>query len=445
MEEYIEFKTEMIPVAGSYDTVIIGGGTAGAVCGIRAAREGNRVLIVEKGIALGGAPVQALVTPVMESFVPHEPLFLEIEDRLRKKGIETRDGIMEYVYSTPEARALVLEEMFREAGGEVLYDTVLCGIKKAERKITAVIVMSVDGLRAIKASQFVDATGDATLSRMAGVPVKAGDEDGNNQMASLRFEMGGIDVEQYRAYCLSLHDTFSPLKEGYFFESAMVAGKGFKLEPIFRRGIEEGLLKEEDLVYYQCFSLPGEPGWMAFNGPHLSHMKKNTDAFARSEAISEGREKVDRLVRFLQKDMPGFQHSFLIRVAAEVGIRESYRIVGKYVLNEDDYVKRARFSDSVGKGDWYIDVHSATKGLVHLEKYKKGEYYEIPYRCLVNNVIDNMLTIGRCISTTFLVQASIRVQASVTDVADCAGKALARAKKQGVLLSQFDGRGLCEA
>lgn len=440
-----KYGNKEIPVTGEYDTVIIGGGTAGASCGISAAREGNRVLIIEKGISLGGAAVNALVTPVMESFVPHERNFREIEEELKKRGLTTRDGIMEYVYSTPETRQEVLEQMFLKYGGEILYDTTFVDAVVEGKKIQMVIVANVSGLTAIRASQFVDASGDAVLSRAAGVPYVCGDDDGNNQMSSLRFEMGGIDVDRYRDYCLSLGDEFSPLRSGFFFESAMVKNKGFKLEPLFRKGIEAGLLKEEDLVYYQCFSLPGEPGCMSFNCPHLSKMKTNTDAAERSRAITEGRQMIRRLVGFLQKMMPGFEHSYLIRIANEIGIRESYRIVGNYVLKEEDYILRARFEDAVSKGDWYIDVHSATKGLVHMEKYKKGEYYEIPYRCLINDAIDNLLTIGRCISTTFLVQASIRVQAAVTDQGDGAGKACARALKKGLELSEFDGKGLCEA
>lgn len=438
-----KYNGREIPVIEGYDTVIVGGGTAGASCGISAGREGNHVLIIEKGISLGGAAVNALVTPVMESFVPHEQNFKDIEEELKKRGITTRDGIMEYVYSTPETRQEVLEELFLRNGGDILYDTSFSDVVVEEKKIKYLIVSNVSGLTAVRASQFVDATGDAVLSRAAGVPYTSGDDEGNNQISSLRFEMGGIDIDRYRDYCLSLKDTFSPLIKGYFFESAMVKNKGFKLEPVFRKGIEAGILKEEDLFYYQCFSLPGEPGCMSFNCPHLSKMKNNTDAFERSRAVSDGRKMIRRLVTFLQKMMPGFENSFLIRIANEIGVRESYRIVGKYVLREDDYIKRAKFDDAVAKGDWYIDVHSATKGLVHMEKYKKGEYYEIPYRCLVNDTVDNLITIGRCISTTFLVQASIRVQACVTDQGDCAGKACARALKAGVELADFDGIGLC--
>lgn len=441
MEEKM-YQRDKLPTTEKYDTVVVGGGTAGAAVGISAAREGNKVLIVEKSLTLGGAAVNALVNPMMESFVAHGTIFYEIEKRLKEKGFTTRDGVMEYVYSTAEAKALVLEEMFTEYGGEILYDAVLTDCEVKDQKIRKIFVTTEGGVLAIEADQFVDATGDAVLSRMAGVDCNAGDENGNNQMTSLRFEMGGIDVETYRNYCLSLEDDFSPLKQGYFWESAMVRGKGFKLEPLFRKGVEEGYLKEEDLVYYQCFSLPNQPGCMTFNCPHISSMKKNTDAWARSKAVTEGRQMIWRMVRFLQAYMPGFEHAYLIREAGALGIRESYRIVGKYVLGEEDYLKRARFEDAVARGDWYIDVHSATNGLVHMDKYQKGEYYEIPYRCLINHQIQNMLTVGRCISTTFLAQASIRIQPTVIDMGEAAGKACAVARSQKIELNEFDGKNL---
>lgn len=438
------FGSVEAPVLGEWDTVVVGGGTAGASAAISAAREKNRVLVVEKASSLGGTPTHALVTPMMDSRVPHGHNLREIERRLNDLGVTTReDGdLMGYIWFTPETFAEVCEGMLLEAGGQVLYDATLVAADVREGRIRAIEVMTVEGPRAVLASQFVDATGDAVLSRMAGVPCVAGDDGGNNQMCSLRFEMGGIDVEKYRKYCLSLGDEFSPLKQGYFWESAMVSGKGFKLEPLFRKGVEEGVLHEDDLVYYQCFSLPGEPGCMAFNCPHLPALRSNTSAFARSEALSDGRRRVRRLVTFLTRHMPGFEGAFLIREAGMLGVRESWRIRGSYVLDVDDYVRRARFDDAVARGTWYIDVHSATKGLVHMEKYKPGEYYEIPYRCLTNPTVRNMLTVGRCISTSFLVQASVRIQQTAIDMGDSAGLACARALAAGVELADFDGLGL---
>ena len=431
------------PLYGRYDTVIIGGGTAGSSAGISAAREGNRVLIVEKGLMLGGAATLALVTPMMESFVPHERNFHLIEERLRDQGIATRSQEMaEYVWSTPEAKADVLEDLFLEEGGEILYDATLVDCDVVDGNITSVVVLTSDGYRSIEAEQFVDASGDAWLSRLAGVPVDRGDDEGNNQMSSLRFEMGGIDIDAYRAYCLSLGDAFSPLVEGYFWESAMVAGKDFKLEPLFQQAVADGVLLPEDLVYYQCFSLPGRPGCLAFNCPHLSRLKNNADPEARSHAIVDGHHMIRRLVTFLTQYMPGFEHAYLLREASALGVRESWRIRGLYQLTEEDYLARARFDDAVAKGDWYIDVHSATKGLVHMDKFQHGEYYEIPYRCLVNDQVANMMTIGRCISTTFLVQASIRIQPTLIDMGDSAGRACARVHQQGVALNTFAGTGL---
>ena len=440
------FAEASVPVLGSWDTVVVGGGTAGASAAISAAREGNRTLVVERYGSLGGTPVHALVTPMMDARAPHEHNLLEIERRLREGGLETREDHdrMGYIWFMPEALARVLDDMLAELGGQALFDATLVAADVSEGRIRAIEVMTVEGPRAILADQFVDATGDAVLSRLAGVPCVAGDEGGNNQMCSLRFEMGGIDVNAYRAYCLSLGDGFSPMVDGYFWESAMVAGKGFALEPLFRRGVDVGVLEESDLVYYQCFSLPGEPGVMSFNCPHLPQLKDNTLALARSEALAEGRRRIGRLVRFLVRYVPGFEHAFLVREASMLGIRESWRICGSYTLDIDDYVKRARFADPVAKGTWYIDVHSATKGLQHMEKYQPGEYYEIPYRCLTNRVVRNMLTVGRCISTSFLVQASVRIQQTVIDMGDAAGRACARARAARVDLADFDGCGLLE-
>ena len=135
--------------------------------------------------------------------------------------------------------------------------------------------------------------------------------------------------------------------------------------------------------------------------------------------------------------MPGFEDSYLIRSASALGVRESYRIKGKYTLTENDYIGRARFDDAVARADWYIDVHSATDGLVHMDKFNKGEYYEIPYRCLVNDYVLNLMTIGRCISTTFLVQASIRIQPTLIDLGDAAGRACAVALGEKVDLAEY--------
>ena len=277
------------------------------------------------------------------------------------------------------------------------------------------------------------------LARLSGVHTRSGDEAGANQVCSLRFTMGGIDVDAYRDYCLSLGDEFSPLKSGFFFESAMVAGRGFALEPVFRQGVAEGLLSEGDLRYYQAFSVPGKPGVMAFNCPHIPSLVSNTTARGRSAAIVEAHAAIDRLARFLRAKMPGFGSSFLVGVAPMLGVRESWRIDGVYRLTEQDYARQARFDDGLVRGDWFIDVHSQSKGLFHQKGYQPGDYYEIPYRCFIAPQVSNLLVVGRCISTTFLMQASVRIIPTVIDMGDAAGCACALSAASGVLPLALSG------
>lgn len=435
----IEYNGRQVELIGTYDTLVVGGGMSGASAAITAAKNGNHTLIVERFNTLGGTGVNALVTPMMPSFVEHGENFHAVEEALKENGKTTRDGMSEYVWFTAEDMADVLEQLYVTAGGKILYDTVVIDCVVEKEKIKYLIVSNVNGISALAADEFVDASGDAVLTRLCGVDVMHGDENGNNQISSLRFEMAGIDVDKYRKYCLYLGDEFSQLKEGYFFESAMVGGKNFKLEPVFLKGVEKGILKKEDLHYYQCFSLPGRPGCMSFNCPHITTLKDNTDAMRRSEAVIEGHQMIKRLVKFLTECMPGFEHAFLIKEAAMLGVRESYRLKGTYVLTEKDYLDRARFHDGIAKGDWYIDVHSADKGLVHQDKFQPGEYYEIPYRALINPQIKNIITVGRCISTSFLMQASIRIMPTVIDMGEAAGKACAYAKKNKIQLNEVDG------
>ena len=440
MEQTIRYFDREIPLLGCWDTVIVGGGAAGASAGITSAKSGCSTLIVDKNICLGGTAVNALVTPMMKSFTGHHSNFFDIEAHIRGMGLATRDEVLgEMLWFAPEILAETLETLYTEAGGEVLYDAVLSDCVVEDGLIRFLIVTTVQGLCAVEGRCFVDASGDAALTRAAQIPVTHGDENGNNQMTSLRFEMGGIDIEAYRHYVMSLHDTYSQFPYGDLYESAMVGGRDFVLEPLFLQGVADGVLRPEDLRYYQTFSIPGKPNCLSFNCPHLASLTNNTHAMDRSRAIVEGHAMIHRLTRFLTRYMPGFEHAYLMHEASMLGIRESYRLVGKYVLTEGDYMEQARFDDAVARGDWYIDVHSATKGLFHQKAYQPGDYYEIPYRSMVCEDIRNLVVAGRCISATFLMQASVRIIPTCLDMGQAAGLACAYSKEHGVFLKDIDG------
>lgn len=438
----VDYGGRAVPVIGAYDVAVVGGGSAGSACAIRCAQLGLSVVVIDRYAMLGGSATNATVCPMMPTHVAHRGVFAQIERELRASGEATRDGTTTMLWFAPERLGMVYERLLTGSGGEVLYDATLVDVldapgadsatRPAPRRLRHLVVMTAQGLVGVEAGVMVDASGDAVLARLAGVPTRSGDEAGANQVCSLRFTMGGIDVDAYRDYCLSLGDEFSPLKSGFFFESAMVAGRGFALEPVFRQGVAEGLLSEGDLRYYQAFSVPGKPGVMAFNCPHIPSLVSNTTARGRSAAIVEAHAAIDRLARFLRAKMPGFGSSFLVGVAPMLGVRESWRIDGVYRLTEQDYARQARFDDGLVRGDWFIDVHSQSKGLFHQKGYQPGDYYEIPYRCFIAPQVSNLLVVGRCISTTFLMQASVRIIPTVIDMGDAAGCACALSAASGV-------------
>ena len=445
----VDYGGRALPVIGAYDVAVVGGGSAGSACAIRCAQLGLSVVVIDRYAMLGGSATNATVCPMMPTHVAHRGVFAQIERELRASGEATRDGTTAMLWFAPERLGMVYERLLTGSGGEVLYDATLVDVldapgadsatRPAPRRLRHLVVMTAQGMVCVEAGVMVDASGDAVLARLAGVPTRSGDEAGANQVCSLRFTMGGIDVDAYRDYCLSLGDEFSPLKSGFFFESAMVAGRGFALEPLFRQGVAEGLLSEGDLRYYQAFSVPGKPGVMAFNCPHIPSLVSNTTARGRSAAIVEAHAAIDRLARFLRAKMPGFGSSFLVGVAPMLGVRESWRIDGVYRLTEQDYARQARFDDGLVRGDWFIDVHSQSKGLFHQKGYQPGDYYEIPYRCFIAPQVSNLLVVGRCISTTFLMQASVRIIPTVIDMGDAAGCACALSAANGVLPLALSG------
>ena len=384
MMETVRCFDRDIPLLGCWEAVVVGGGSAGASAGIACAQAGLSTLIVEKSLCLGGASVNALVSPMMRSFTGHHSNFHALEARLRAQGCQTRDDVLgEMVWFTPEDMSEALETLYIQAGGQMLYEAVLVDCAMEGGQIRALILAVPEGLRAVAGKCFVDASGDAVLARLAGAETAHGDENGNDQITSFRFEMGGINVERYRDYVMGLGDAYSQFPRGYFYESAMVGGRDFVLEPLFQKGVRDR--KDMEEMNYKI------------------------------------------------------ENAYLLREASMLGVRESYRLVGKYVLTEEDYTGQARFPDGVARGDWYIDVHSATKGLYHKKAYEKGDYYEIPYRSMVCAGVGNLAVAGRCISTTFLMQASVRIIPTCMDMGQAAGAACAAALRDGIALNAVDG------
>ena len=385
-----------------YDLAVIGGGFAGVSAAICAAREGAKVLIVEKGNCLGGAAVNCLVNPFMTFSTKINGvrtdlaagLFSEIYSKLTKRS--TLDG-MSFL---EEELKLILNDMVCEAGVDLLYHAYIFKATRNGRRVESVSVATVSGVIDIEADYFIDATGDAQLAFLADCPTVLGREpDHLCQPMTLCFRVGNVDTE------------------------AFFKGRP-KLKELHRAAYDRGEFinpRENILV----FTTP-VPNVLHFNTTRV--VKKNpTSPFDVTEAEIIARKQVYEIYDFMKKNADGMENSFLMMTAANIGVRESRMIVGDYVLLESDCRAFTKFEDGIAACNYDIDIHNPEGSGTSHYYFKPGEYYTIPYRCLIPKEADNLLVAGRCISSDHGAQASYRIMPVVCCLGEAAGVAAALA------------------
>ncbi|MBR0060543.1 MAG: FAD-dependent oxidoreductase, partial [Selenomonadaceae bacterium] len=278
----IKYADKKIPVLYSVDVCVCGGGPAGVAAAVNAAKNGANTLLIERGIALGGLGVLGCVYPFMDTHAPDSdtPYLVEVKNRLRGYGIEPFDGVTQQTWHNPETLALIHDEMCAENGVNILYQTVVVDSLTSGGKISAVIIQTIAGLAAVKAKIFIDATGDAYLSRVSGVDYERGyEKTGNNQPLSFRFEMGGIDTEKlYNYVAIELQEDWCKSKLPYFeIAEAMHRKQRYKLEEFMARGVETGELTQEEAEYMHGYTIIGKNGVMSMNCPEIPVQFKATD------------------------------------------------------------------------------------------------------------------------------------------------------------------------
>lgn len=425
----VSYDGHDIPLLYEAEICILGGGPSGVAAAVSAGKMGKTTVLIEKGITLGGLQTMGNVIPCMTTWAPDSDtaFVTELKKQLEKYGIDYNDHNEKSevgIWTNPEALSLIYDEMCQEANTEILYNTVFVDAITKNGAITACIVQTIAGLRAVKAKTFIDCSGDAILSRSAGVPSEHGfEKTGNNQPMSFRFEMGGIDLERvYQYVTVELGDDFCPTRPPHYeFAEARHRTRQYVLEKFMVDGIKSGELTEEDAEYMQAFAIVGKPGTISMNCPELPLKYSASDPVSYSRGVRAGRQMIHRISQYFIKHMPGFEHAYLAKEASMLGARESWRIKGKYYLVEDDYHNQSRFKDAVARTAWFIDAHGEKVS----EKLPKGAYYEIPYRSLITNEISNLIVAGRCISASFILQASMRIQLTCMSIGEAAGIAAA--------------------
>ena len=403
----------------TYDVVVVGGGPGGIAAAASAARNGATTCLIERYGFLGGMATAGLVNPWMPtgSTLAAEivaGVYQEVRDALRRReqarGQEEIHGGRTF---DEEDLKVILDEMMRSSGVDVWFHTHFIDAKTARRRIRTIRVVNKSGELTIEGKVFIDASGDGDLSLRAGAEVQFGRaSDGRVQPMTLCFRMGGVDINRIPPRD-EVHRRFTEA-----------------------RATREWINPRDNIL---CFPSV-HPGVIHFNTTRV--LGDPVDARRLSAAEMEGRAQVQEMVAFLRENIPGYEKAYLDHTAPQIGVRESRRVIGDYVLTVEDVLGAQKFKDGICRGAYAVDIHSPTGAGTDLRQLEPGTSYEIPYRCLVPNGVMNLLVASRCISATHEAHSSLRVMPIVMGIGQAAGTAAAMCARENKTPRRLSAREL---
>ena len=405
------------------DVLVCGGGCAGTAAALSSARNGARTLLVEKAPFAGGI-ITSVGLPYFDGIADiktHRVVVRGIAlELLAKTGVCAADAreIKPHnptIPNTFEFKVLLDREL--QACGDkltVLFNSIVCDAESANGRVTSVVIANKDGLVRIRPKVVIDCTGDADVAARAGVATEQSPEV---QPLTLHFRVGRVQkVPDMSKLCR---------------EALVKAQERGELPHFYGPGVMFLFAREE--VYVHGVRVPANP----------------TDAADLSRAEMQGRADALAMFHAWKRDVPAFADSYFIEAYPWIGVRESRRLLGQHVLTEADIMKSRRFDDAIATGCWYLDLHpnKTTLGSANNFDPKKVQPapYDIPYRSLVPQQIENLLVAGRCHSATRGAHASTRVTVTAMALGEAAGCAAAMSLKEKVAVATLNGQHVREA
>lgn len=386
---------DALDVAAEAEVVVVGGGPGGLCAAVAAAEEGADVLLIERYGFLGGMATAGLVNPFMPWVAGGKPIVRGLFERLTQR-LDDYGG-----WGGPRQPSAFDEEMFKfvaedlceEAGVRLQLHTMLADVDVANAKVRRIATLSKSGLRAVEGDIFIDGTGDGDLAAWAGAEVEIGrEEDGHCQPMTLCFRMMNVDIDRIPSRA-EINELYDAAKE---------------------RG-EIDNPRENVLKFFTTHDRE-----VHFNTTRVV-MHDATSAEEMTDAELIGRRQVRQMVRFLVNEVPGFEDAWLEEMAAQIGIRESRRVMGDHVLTVDEVLEAKKFDDGIARGSYSVDIHNPAGTGTVIKHLPPGEAYDIPYRCLTPRGFDNMLIAARCISCDHGAHSSMRVMPIVMAIGEAAG------------------------
>lgn len=421
-----------------FDVVVAGCGSSGFAAAVAAARQGAKVAVIERNGSIGGTPVCSLVGPFMTCYTPDgkrqvvKGIFDEVVSRMEKRGGAIHPSKTGAISSygcyiphrhnnvtpyNPGFMEIVMAEMLKEEGIKVFLNNVIVDAEKDEQDaVVAAITYDGSKFRRFRADAFVDATGDAVLAEKSGVRCVQGtpDDPCEVQPVTLFFWIYNADdgkIEQY----LDMNPKMKYQPYNAIIEADRAQGK-FNI-PRSKIGL---------------YHMVNNGEWR-LNTTRIQGCNPS-DPDSLSEAYLQGLEQVDFLFDYFKK-CPGLENARLGQIGTMMGIRESKRIIGAYVLKKEDMIGAVEFDDTVALCSYPVDMHPSKGNVVGLSNPNDravDDVYPIPYRSLLPKKTDNLLVAGRCVSATREALAAIRIMPVAMATGEAAGVAAAIASQKAV-------------
>ncbi len=407
-----------VPTIAEVDVCVVGAGSAGSTAAIAAARSGASVLLIDRLPFLGGTSTAVLdtfygfYTPGSTARKVVGGIGDDVIATLRELGpvLERPNtyGAGTGVTYLAEHLKVAWEGLVTGAGARTLLHTMVQAAEVRDGRIEAIVVATRAGLSRVRASVFVDASGDADLCAFAGFGYETAGELDPAQTLTTTFRMANVDLERRRALQKAdLHRLMADAAESGEYDLPRREGSDH-ITPV--DGVTATIMTRLD-------SIRRDPDGRIVNA---------TDPWFLTEAEMAGRRQALEYVRFLVDRVPGYEGAALVALGTQIGVRETRRVYGDYRLSRDDVLSARAFDDGIGLCGAPIEDHHGGADTVW-QYLPDGAAVGIPYRALIVRDAANVLVAGRCFSATHDAHASVRSMAQCMAMGQAAGTAAALA------------------
>ncbi|MDW5330760.1 FAD-dependent oxidoreductase [Plantactinospora sp. KLBMP9567] len=408
----------MTKAAGNRGVVVVGGGAAGIAAAVCAARAGAATTLIEAQGFVGG---NSAILPWL-GFHSRDyrqvvrGIAAELVTDLHRQGHASGfvlDPVCGSAVSLDNHHYRIrVMRLLHDAGVRLLLHSPVVGVDRRDDRVTAVHVENKSGRQSIPGDIFIDASGDGDVGYHAGATWSKGrTADGRVQAPTLVFRVGGVDRTAMVEGLRRDHGLFRDLLADHPTVLAKLLDRLPEQDVIVFGGFTRALAEARqagtiDVPATRVVGVKTHPtDEFAAVSTKVADFDP-TDTAAISRAYTEAYAQIPQLLAFFTKAIPGFAGCRLLEIAPMLGIRESRRVHGDYLLTTDDVSTGATFPDAVAIGAYHIDIHRPDGSWVDSRSVRP---YDIPLRCLTAKGIENLLIAGKCVSASHEALASTRV------------------------------------